>query len=301
MDRFEAMSVLLAAVESGSLSAAGRRLGKPLTTVSRKLSELEAHLNIRLVNRGSRRLALTEAGRIYVAACKRILEEVREAERTAAGEYDSPKGDLIITAPMIFGRLYVVPIVAQFIKAYPGIKVELVLADRMLNLLEEPVDLALRVGKLPDSSLVAIRVGASRRVVCGSRTYFATHGTPRIPSELATHACVSFRGWVSPDTWIFRKGKSQVPVAIQSRLIVNTAEAALDAAIAGAGITCALSYQIDAAVRAGSLCIILREFEPAAVPVNLVYAASRHLPRKVRVFCEFAAPRLKQMLSKSVA
>src|SRR5580658_2326997 len=287
MDRFEAMSVLLTAVESGSLSAAGRRLGKPLTTVSRKLSELEAHLNIRLVNRGSRRLALTEAGRIYVAACKRILEEVREAERTAAGEYDSPKGDLIITAPMIFGRLYVVPIVAQFIKAYPGIKVELVLADRMLNLLEEPVDLALRVGKLPDSSLVAIRVGASRRVVCGSRTYFATHGTPRIPSELATHACVSFRGWVSPDTWIFRKGKSQVPVAIQSRLIVNTAEAALDAAIAGAGITCALSYQIDAAVRAGSLCIILREFEPAAVPVNLVYAASRHLPRKVRVFCEF--------------
>jgi DNA-binding transcriptional LysR family regulator len=301
MDRFEAMSVLLAAVESGSLSAAGRRLGKPLTTVSRKLSELEAHLNIQLVNRGSRQLALTEAGRTYVAACKRILEQVREAERTATGEYNSPKGDLVITAPLIFGRLHVIPIVAQFLKAYPGINVELVLADRMVNLLAEPVDLAIRVGKLPDSSLVAIRVGASRRVVCGSPSYFATHAPPKIPSDLAAHACVTFREWMSPDTWTFRKGQSEIAVAVQSRLIVNTAAAALDAAIAGAGVTCALSYQIEAAVKAGALGIVLQEFAPVAVPVNLVYAASRHLPRKVRAFCEFAAPRLKQKLSKTVA
>jgi DNA-binding transcriptional LysR family regulator len=301
MDRLEGISVLLTAVESGSLSAAGRRLGKPLPTVSRKLYELEADLNIQLVNRGNRQLALTEAGRIYVAACKHILKEVRAAEGSATGETDSPKRDLVITAPMIFGRLYVVPIVAQFLNVYPGINVELVLTDRMLNLPDEPVDVAIRVGKLPDSSLVAIRVGASRRVVCGSPSYFAIQGTPKIPSELAAHACVTFRGLMSPDTWTFRSGESQISVAIQSRLIVNTAEAAVDAAIAGAGVTCALSYQIEAAVKAAALCVVLQEFEPAAVPVNLVYAAGRQLPRKARAFCQFAGPRLKQKLSETVA
>ena len=210
MDRLESMSILVTAVEAGSLSAAARRLGMPLATVSRKVSELEAHLKTRLLNRSSRRLTLTDAGRSYVAACKRILEDVGEAERAASGEYSAPKGDLIITAPIVFGRLHVLPVVTEFLKAYPDIDIRIVLADRVVNLLEEHVDLAVRIGELPDSSLVATRVGAIRRVVCGSPAYFAARGTPKHPSELGTHDCVTFEGLMSPDAWTFTIGKSDV-------------------------------------------------------------------------------------------
>ena len=165
MDRLESMSILVTAVEAGSLSAAGRRLGMPLATVSRKVSELEAHLKTRLLNRSSRQLTLTDAGRSYVAACRRILEDVGEAERAASGEYSAPRGDLIITAPIVFGRLHVLPIAMEFLKAYPDIDIRMVLADRVINLLEEHADLAVRIGALPDSSLVASRVGSIRRVV----------------------------------------------------------------------------------------------------------------------------------------
>ena len=160
MDRLEAMSVLLAAVDAGSLSAASRKLGSPLATVSRKVLELEAHLKTRLLVRSSRRLALTDAGRSYVAACRRILEDVGEAERAATGEYSAPKGDLLITAPIVFGRLHVLPIVADFLKIYPDINARMLLADRVVNLAEEQVDVALRIGELPDSSLVSSKVGS---------------------------------------------------------------------------------------------------------------------------------------------
>src|SRR5579862_2930808 len=156
------MSILVTAVDAGSLSAAARQLGTPLATVSRKVSELEAHLKTRLLNRSSRRLTLTDAGRSYVASCKRILEELEEAERAASGEYSAPKGELIVTAPIVFGRLHVLPIVMAFLKAYPDIDIRLALADRIVNLLEDRVDLAIRIGALPDSALVATRVGAIR-------------------------------------------------------------------------------------------------------------------------------------------
>jgi DNA-binding transcriptional LysR family regulator len=168
MDRLESMATLLAAVEAGSLSGASRKLGMPLATVSRKVSELETHLRVRLLNRSSRRLTLTDAGRSYVAACKRILEDIGAAERAAAGEYSAPRGELIMTAPIVFGRLHVLPVVIAFLEAYPEIDVRLALADRVINLLEDHVDLALRIGELPDSSLVATRLGAIRRVVCAS-------------------------------------------------------------------------------------------------------------------------------------
>ena len=163
MDRLESMSILVSAVEAGSLSAASRRLGTPLATVSRKVSELEAYLGTRLLNRSSRRLTLTDAGRSYVAACKRILDDVGEAERSASGEYSAPRGDLVITAPIVFGRLHVLPVVSEFLKAYPEIDIRMVLADRVVNLFEDNVDLAVRIGELPDSSLVATRVGAILR------------------------------------------------------------------------------------------------------------------------------------------
>ncbi len=297
MDRLEAMSVLLAAVDAGSLSAASRKLGVPLATVSRKVSELERHLRTRLLNRTSRRLILTDAGRSYVATCRRILEEIGEAERAAAGEYSAPKGELIITAPIVFGRLHVLPVVLEFLAAHPEIDARFRLADHLINLQEEHVDLAVRIGELPDSSLVAIRVGSIGRLVCGSPAYFAARGTPKKPDELRKHDCITFSGTTSPDAWIFPRGKGKISVAVHSRLTVNTAEAAIDAAIAGLGLTRVLSYQVADAIRSGALVVALREFEPPKVPVSLIHAGQGLLPLKLRAMLDFAAPRLKARLS----
>lgn len=299
MDRLEAMSVLLAAVEAGSLSGAGRRLGMPLATVSRKVSDLEAHLKTRLFQRSSRRLTLTDAGTSYVAACRRILDDVGEAERTASGEYSAPKGDLIITAPIVFGRLHVLPIVLEFLMIYPEIDVRVVLADRVVDLLQDHVDLAVRIGKLPSSSLVALKVGATRRVVCASPDYFAARGRPQRPDDLASHDCVTFDGLTAPDFWTFKSGTVDKSVAVRSRLVVNTAEAAIDAAMASIGLTQVYCYQISKAVQSGALSLALQNFECLQAPVSLVYAGEGRLPQKLRVFLDFAAPRLKESLLRS--
>ncbi|MBI1207596.1 MAG: LysR family transcriptional regulator [Azospirillum sp.] len=298
MDRLDAMSVLVTAVEAGSLSAAARRLDMPLATVSRKVAELEAHLKTRLLNRSSRQFALTDAGRSYVTACRHILEVVGEAERTAAGEYRAPKGELILTAPIVFGRLHVLPVVIAFLKAYPEIDIRLVLADRMVNLLEDHIDLAVRIGELPDSSLVATRVGTIRRIVCASPAYLAEHGTPEHPDHLAAHHCISFVGLVAPDAWTFPTGPTVASVPVHSRLVVNTAEAAIDAATAGLGVTRLLSYQVATALRGGTLRAILQSFEPAPVPVTLVFTEARLVPLKLRAFLDFATPRLKAVLTE---
>jgi DNA-binding transcriptional LysR family regulator len=299
MDRLESMSILVAAVEAGSLSAAGRKLGMPLTTVSRRVSELEAHLGTRLLTRSSRKLALSDGGSAYVAACTRILEEVEEAERAAAGEYRSPKGDLTVTAPIVFGRLHVLPVAVEFLKAYPEIALRLVQADRVVNLLEEHIDVALRIGELPDSGMVAIRLGSIGRVVCASPDYFARRGTPKIPADLAGHDCISFEGMSAANSWRFSSGKSPIAVPVCSRLIVNTAEAAIDAAAAGLGVTRVLAYQAASAIAVGSLTPALEEFEPAASPVSLVHGGGGLLPQKLRAFLDFAAPRLKARLAGS--
>lgn len=296
MDRFEAMSLFVAAVEAGSLSAAGRRFGIPLATVSRKVSDLERHLKTRLLNRSTRRLTLTDAGHAYLAACHRILDEVGEAERTAAGEYSAPTGELIITAPIVFGRLHVLPVVTGFLAAYPDVAIRLMLADRITQLTEEHIDLAIRLGELPDSSLVATRIGSIRRVVCASPAYLAEHGMPKTPKDLAAHSCITFEGLTAPAAWTFAIGKTGLTVPIRSRLRVNTAEAAIDAAIAGVGLTRVLSYQITVAVRLGTLRIVLETFEPQPWPVSLVHAGQGPLPVKLRAFLDFAGPRLKKRL-----
>ncbi|RWL79643.1 MAG: LysR family transcriptional regulator [Mesorhizobium sp.] len=300
MDRLDAMSLFVATVEAGSLSAAAKRAGVPLATVSRKLSELEKHLGTRLLNRSTRRLALTDAGQSYLAACRRILDEVNEAERTAAGEYSSPTGELVITAPVVFGRLHVLPVITDFLAIYPQVDVRLTLSDRITQLVEEHIDLALRIGELPDSAMVAIRVGSIRRIVCASPAYLASHGTPEKPSELAGHNCVTFEGLAAPATWSFGAGKAETTVPVRSRLQVNTAEAAIDAAIAGLGLTKVLSYQADAGVRAGALRVVLEPFEPPPWPVSLVHAGQGRLPMKLRAFLDFAAPRLKERLARSL-
>lgn len=298
MDRFDAMSVLLAVTDAGSLSAGARKLGMPLATVSRKVSELEAHLHTKLLNRGSRRLELTDAGQSYVAACRRILEDVVEAERTASGEYRAPRGELVIAAPIVFGRLHVLPIIGAFLKAYPDIDVRLTLADRVVNILEEHVDVALRIGELPDSSLIASRVGSIRRVVCASPDYLEARGTPADPNDLESHDCVTFEGLMSSRSWTFWKNGVPQAVAIHSRLVVNTAESAVDMAVAGLGLTRLLSYQIEAPLADGKLKVVLEPFEPPQVPVNLVYGGSGLLPLKLRAFLDFAMPRLKTKLTK---
>jgi DNA-binding transcriptional LysR family regulator len=300
VDRLEAMSVLLDAVEAGSLSAAARRRGAPLATVSRKVSELERHLGTRLLHRSARRLVLTDTGRAYVAACRRILEEVEEAERTASGEYIAPKGDLTITSPIVFGRLHVLPLVIEFLAAHPAVDVRLVLVDRVINLLEEHIDLAVRIGDLPDSSLVALRVGAIRRVTCGSPSYLAVRGVPAAPKDIAEHDCITFEGLASANAWSFRKGKAALSVRIHSRLTVNTAEAAIDAALAGIGLARVLSYQVSDVVRTGRLALVLEAFEPAPWPVSLVHSGQRQLPLKLRAFLDFAAPRLRTALSAGI-
>ncbi|SEB85283.1 transcriptional regulator, LysR family [Rhizobiales bacterium GAS188] len=298
MDRLDSMSTLLAAIEAGSLSAASRRLGVPLATVSRKVSALETHLRTQLLTRSSRKLTLTDAGRSYVAACRRILEDLGEAERAAAGEYSMPKGDLTLTTPIVFGRLHVVPVVTEFLTAYPAIDIRMLLTDRVVNLLEDPADLAIRIGGLPDSSLVASRIGSIRRVVCASPAYLAERGTPKSPDELAAHDCITFEGLMSAESWTFAVGESAKPVAIHSRLVVNTAEAAIDAAIAGLGITRLLSYQVADAVRRGVLAIALAKFEPPPSPVSLVHGGRQFLPLKLRAFLDFATPRLRSRLSR---
>jgi DNA-binding transcriptional LysR family regulator len=301
MDRFDAMTTLIAAVDGGSLSAASRALGMPLATVSRKVSDLEAHLRTQLVIRTSRRLSLTEAGRAYVVASRRILDDIDDAERAASGEYRAPRGHLTITASIMFGRLHVEPVVLDFLKAYPDITTRLILADHVVSLIDDHVDAAVRVGRLADSSMVATRVGAVTWVACASPHYLAARGTPQTPQSLSQHDCVMFEGLYSTRFWSFGRGKQMECLPVRPRFAVNTADAAIAAAIASAGVTRVLSYQVRAAVAEGRLRIILRDFEPEPLPVHLVHAGQPLLPLKLRAFLDFATPRLKASLQAVAA
>ena len=296
MDRLESMSVFVAVVAAGSFSAASRQLRMPLPTVSRKVAEIESHLNAKLLVRSTRKLVLTEAGQAYVEDCRRILEAVTEAERGASGQYNAPQGELSITAPIVFGRLHVVPVVTEFLRAYARVDARLLLIDRPLNLIEDRLDLAVRVGPLPDSRLVASKVGQIRRVVCASPGYLEERGTPKTPQDLLKHECVTFAGLADAGSWTFRDREA---VRVRSRLTTSTAEAAIDATLAGVGLTCTLSYQIAESVKAGRLVVVLRKFEPAPLPVSLLYVHESRITAKLRAFVDFAAPRLRARLTSA--
>src|SRR5215470_1674315 len=236
MDRFLAMSMLLTVTEKGSLSAAGRELQVPLATLSRRISDLERHLGTRLLIRTTRKLTLTDAGIAYVSAARRILEQVEEAEREAAGEFTAPKGELVVTAPIMFGRLHVLPVVADFLATFPEINIRLILVDRNVDLVDDHVDMAVRIGKLPDSSMVATQIGVMRTVTCASPALLAGHGIPLKPADLTRFPCVAvdtppFSGWR------FQSARSDttLDISISSRLAVTTTEAAVQAAIRGVG------------------------------------------------------------------
>lgn len=298
MDRLEAMMILVAVADGGSLSQASRRLKIPLATVSRKVSELENHLKVKLLTRTTRALEFTDYGRTYVSLCRGILDNVNEADRMVTGEYAAPKGLLTITAPIVFGRLHMVPIIAEFLRVYPDVDIQLMLTDRGVDLLEEKIDLALRIGELPSSTLIATRVGEIRHVTCGSSDYFKKRGRPNEPQDLKAHDCVSISILGSSKSWVFQSGKSKLKVGIRSRLDVTTSEAGLEAAALGVGITRALSYQVASYQNSKKLEVILHNFEHDPWPVHLVHSAGRIVPLKLRAFLDYAGPRLRNDLNR---
>lgn len=297
MDRLQSMAIALEVAQTGSLSAAARKLRMPLASISRKVSELESHLGAQVFTRASRRLTLTDSGEAYVAACRRIIDDISEAERTIAGEFRTPRGELAFTAPVVFGRMHVLPVAAAFLKAHPDIDLRLMLTDQALNLGEDHVDLALRIGHLPDSQMRARLLGVTRRVVCASPAYLAARGQPATPADLIRHDGITLDSLASAAGWQFREGKREVTAAIHSRVKVNSPPAAIDAAIAGLGLTRVLSYQVAGACRSGELKIVLEQFEPEPWPIHLVYMAQGPVALKVRAFLDWAGPELKARLS----
>lgn len=291
------MQVMLTAVECGSLSKASRKLGQPLATVSRKVSELESHLKADLLIRSPKGLELTPAGRTYVSAVKTLLEQLNEAERAAAGEYTEPKGDLVVTAPTMFGRLHVLPIVTTFLREFQEVSIDLMLTDRVTHFLDDQVDIALRIGDLPDSSLIATRLGAVRRVTCASPAYLASRTPPDVPQDLVDHDVISFESVSSPTLWRYWSNGEEVAVPLRSRLSVSTIDAAIDASLAGVGVIRTVSYQVVDYVRDDLLLLLLERFEPTPRPVHLVYDKRNRLPLKLRAFIDFVVPRLRDRLA----
>ncbi len=297
MDRFDSMVVLLAAVDRGGFSAAGRALRMPVTTVARRITDLEDRLGAKLLVRTTRQVSLTEAGTAYVAAARRILGDLDEAEKNAAGEYAEPRGELVITAPIFFGRRHVMPIVEEFLQLHSRIGVRLLLLDRNIPLVEDHVDMAVRIGPLPDSSMIATRIGQLRTVVCASPRFLEVHGVPSTPEMLRDLPCITFDAPFSSPRWRFHaSGQGVVEVPVNTRFSVSLAEAALDAATRGFGIARLLQYQVAEAIQAGRLTPVLEAWEMPATPVHLVHAARGRLPLKMRLFLDLAAPKLRAVL-----
>ena len=296
MDRLEAIRTFAAVADQGGFSAASRKLGVPLATVSRRVAELEQSLGARLLARSTRKVTLTEIGLQYLNICKRVLDELGEADRLASGEYQAPRGDLVVAAPHGLGSAYLGPIVTDFLHAHPEINIDLRLSDSLVNLSAEGVDVALRIVHLPDSSLIAVKLGVIRHVVCASPAYLAHHPPPKTIGDLSNHSCVTFTALSAPKEWTFQhKGKiTRVPVT--SRLSVTTADAALGAAVAGLGLTRLLCYQASEAIEKKQLSLLLRAYEPEPLPVSLVYPSGRLVPKKLKAFLDFVVPRIKQKL-----
>ena len=292
--------MLVTVTEKGSFSAASRALQVPLATLIRRISDLEASLNARLLIRTTRRITLTDAGAAYVTAARHILELVDDAEREALGEFTAPKGELVITAPIFFGRLYVLPIVSEFLASFPDINVRLLLADRNLHLVDDHVDMAVRIGTLTDSAMMATRIGTMRVVTGASPALLVRHGTPAAPWDLLRMPCITFEMPTAGSGWTFRDPESGalLDVPVQPRLSVTTAEAAADAAVRGVGVVRLLHYQVAGAVERAELGILLEGFERVPLPVHLVHVARGQMPLKMRRFLDFAAPRLRQALAR---
>ncbi|HUN73559.1 MAG TPA: LysR family transcriptional regulator [Steroidobacteraceae bacterium] len=298
MDRFEALTAFVAVANAGGFSAAGRELGIPLPTISRRVIELEETLGARLFHRTTRRVELTEQGKTFFAACQRVLEDLKDAEEALGGEYRTPKGELSITAPVGFGRLHVQPVALEFLANYPEINLRLLLVDRVVNLLEEHIDAALRIADLPDSSLVARALGHIQMLVCASPKYLRRRGKPTHPRELIEHDCIAWSTLLPVNSWWFREDDADVTFPIRVRLSTTISESALAAAESGLGLLQTTSYQAASALHDKRLVRVLSEYDCAATPVTFVYPSSRLVPLKLRAFLDFATPRLSRRLRR---
>ncbi|KLK89498.1 LysR family transcriptional regulator [Microvirga vignae] len=295
MDRLDAMKVFVVALDEGSLAGAGRKLSRSPAAVSRAIAFLEEHVGTELLHRTTRSLKLSEAGERYAAVCRRVLIDLEEADITAAGERSAPRGTLTLTAPVFLGETVLCPIIDAFLDAYPAVSVRLYLLDRFVNLIDEGIDVALRIGHLADSSLVATRVGEVRRVVAAAPRYLARN--PRItePADLAKHQIITFAD-LGTDSWSFPPlNGSSAPrtVHFTPRLIVNSIKGAIVPAVNGRGVTRVLSYHIPQQVRDGSLEVVLKDHEPAPLPLHLISPQGRLSVPKVRAFVDLALPRLR--------
>jgi DNA-binding transcriptional LysR family regulator len=300
MDRIDAMKVFVAALDEGSLAGAGRKLGRSPAAVSRAVAFLEGHVGVQLLHRTTRSSRLSEAGERYAAACRRVLIDLDEADVQAAGERSAPRGTLAVTAPVISGEEMLRPIVDDFLDAFSNVSIKLTLAEQPVNLIEEGIDVALRIGHLPDSSMIAVRVGEVRRVIVTAPSYLAKHPSVDEPSDLTTHQLITVPHF-GPNSWTFPPAEgSTIPRAVQftPRFVVDSARAAVASAVAGRGITRLLSNEVVQYTRDGTLKIILSSDEPPVLPVHLVMPDGRLSIPKVRVFVDFVVPRLRAQFAR---
>ncbi|WP_437597861.1 LysR family transcriptional regulator [Sorangium sp. So ce590] len=293
MDRLDTLRVFVAVAEEEGFAPAARRLSMSPPAVTRAISALEERIGTRLLHRTTRVVRLTEAGARFLADCKRILGELEEAEASAAGSHAALRGQIGVTAPVMFGRMFVAPVVFDFLARHPRVSARTLLVDRIVDMLDEGLDVAVRIAHLPDSSLTAIRVGSVRRVVCASPGYLAARGAPAAPADLAQLDTISFSPTGAPAEWSFASGARVEKVLPPSQLLVNTADVAIAAAVAGRGLARVLSYQIGPELRDGRLSIVLPAFEPPPVPIHVVHAEGRRAAARVRAFVDFLVERLR--------
>jgi DNA-binding transcriptional LysR family regulator len=293
MDRLQAMTTFATVAETGGFSAAARKLDVSPSVVSRIVTELEEHLGVRLLTRTTRIVRLTETGTAYFENCRRILGEIDEAEQSATGTHAAPRGLLTITAPVLFGAAYVTPLAVEYLQRYPEVDLSCLFLDRIVNVIDEGIDVAVRIGALPDSSLQAIRVGAVRRVLCAAPDYLRRCGTPQTLDELAAHTTIATTGASNSVDWRFAVDGRPRSLRTQPRLMTTTNDASIAAAVSGFGIAQALSYQVAHHLRAGTLQLVLESFEQPALPINVVHREGRNATQKVRAFLDLAIDRLR--------
>lgn len=288
------MQVFVAVGEEQGFGAGARRLGLSPPVVTRVISSLEQSLGVKLLLRTTRIVRLTEAGARYLVDCKRLLAEVEDAEQAASGAHGELRGQLAITAPVMLGGLFVAPLLLEFLAQHPKVVGRALFVDRVVDLIEEGLDVAVRIAHLSDASFSAVRVGSVREVICASPAYLKRHGVPRAPADLAEFTAITFSHGRASPAWSLRSGKQTVAVRPKSRLVVNSSEVALKAAMSGAGLTRALSYMAAADVKAGRLRVILSEFEPEPLPVHVIYREGRRAGARVRAFVDFAVASLRK-------
>ncbi len=295
MDKLAAMRTFVRIVDTGSLTAAASDLGTSLPTVVRTLATLERQIGVPLLNRTTRRIRLTDEGGQYLSLCRDVLSAIQETEHAVLSRRRELRGRLTVTASVEFGRRYVAPILARFLALHSGMSADLLLLNRVVNLVEEGVDVAIRIAHLRDSSLVAIPVGHVRRVVCASPSYLKRNGAPKAPSDVKDHRCIRHTILTPRNDWQFRVGQRKATIPITPVLTSNDIESALNACIGGLGLGMFLSYMVAPHLRAGRLICVLEPFEPEPVPVQIVYASSKLISTGVRAFTEFCAKELRQM------